>query len=229
MPYFSFAPFGFTPFGFTPFGFTPFGFTPFGFTPTPPAVFTFTPTPPAIFSFTPTVFSFVPYCIEANTPVRTTEGYIKAKDLRVGQKLISYEFDELPAKGSYDVELWTANSISNDKIVETNINAIKALEAGTTVMFNSKKDRRFSLEHMLLVKRDDKYTFMQAGVVRVGDILVYDIDDRMTDVVVESIGYLDEDTTVYDITVDPYDTFIAGDIIAHNKKGIFQGPTKRDK
>jgi intein/homing endonuclease len=84
------------------------------------------------------------------------------------------------------------------------------------------------MEHLMLVKRDGVYAFVQAGVVKVGDYLVSDINDQAIDTLVEVVEYIDETTDVYDITVNPYSIFIAGDLISHNKKGAFQGLTIRD-
>jgi len=81
---------------------------------------------------------------------------------------------------------------------------------------------------MVLAKINGKYMFAQAGVLQIGDSLIYDIDNKTSEVVIETIGFIDEITSIYNLSVDPYDLFIAGDIVTHNKKGYFQGPTKRD-
>jgi hypothetical protein len=203
---------------------------------TPPIIAIIAVTPPiiAIIAVTPPIIAIIavsppPVCVHGDTLIRTLDGYVKARDLFIGQNLTSYTFNELPtSREFYDVETWTSNELNGDQTVPTTIEAIKVRQVAVTVMFNNLKTRRFSLEHMLLAKRDGVYMFVQAGVIRLGDYLVYDIDNHATDVIVESIGYLDEVTDVYDISVNPYDLFIAGDVIAHNKKGIFQGPTKRD-
>ena len=147
----------------------------------------------------------------------------------IGQNLVSYSFDELPDNSSVDfAETWVSDTLTQSSVVETTISAIKARDVETTVMFNGSKQRRFSLEHLMLVKRDGVYAFIQAGVIKLGDYLVYDINNQATDVLVEVLGYVDETTDVYDITVNPYSLFIAGDLISHNKKGAFQGLTSRD-
>jgi intein/homing endonuclease len=149
--------------------------------------------------------------------------------LFIGQNLASYKFNELPDNSSVDfAETWVSDTLTGGEVVETTIGAIKARDVATTVMFNGSKQRRFSLEHLMLVRRDGVYAFIQAGVIKMGDYLVYDINDQATDVLVEVVGYVDEVTDVYDITVSPYSLFIAGDLISHNKKGAFQGLTQRD-
>ena len=169
------------------------------------------------------------FCVQGDVLVRTADGHVKARDLFIGQKLASYKFNELPDNSSVDfAETWVSDTLTGGEVVETTIGAIKARDVATTVMFNGSKQRRFSLEHLMLVKRDGIYAFVQAGVVKMGDYLVYDINDQATDVLVEVLGYVDEVTDVYDITVSPYSLFIAGDLISHNKKGAFQGLTIRD-
>jgi len=202
--------------GFGPF----FPFFP-GFAPPPPPFFPgFTPPPPPFFPS---------FCVQGDVLVRTSTGYVKARDLFIGQNLASYKFNELPDNSSVDfAETWVSDTLTGGEVVETTIGAIKARDVATTVMFNGSKQRRFSLEHLMLVRRDNVYAFVQAGVVKMGDYLVYDINDQATDVLVEVVGYVDEVTDVYDITVSPYSLFIAGDLISHNKKGAFQGLTQRD-
>ena len=214
-------------------------------TPTAPPFFpffppTFEPAPP-FFPFFPPSFPTAPEptappsfptpvaCVQGDVLVRTTTGYVKARDLFIGQNLVSYSFDELPDNSSVDfAETWVSDTLTQSSVVETTISAIKARDVETTVMFNGSKQRRFSLEHLMLVKRDGVYAFIQAGVIKLGDYLVYDINNQATDVLVEVLGYVDETTDVYDITVNPYSLFIAGDLISHNKKGAFQGLTSRD-
>ena len=187
-------------------------------------------TPP----FFPPFFPFFPpyfpnFCVHGDTEIRTSNGYVKAKDIQVGEKLVSYTFNELPLdRDLYNIETWSSESITEDTVVETSVESIKIRQVAVTIMLNESKTRRFSLEHMLLARRGDTYMFIQAGTLKIGDFLVYDIEDRMTDVEVQSIGFLDEDVDVYDFSVTPYDLFIAGDVIAHNKKALFQGPTIKD-
>jgi hypothetical protein len=231
-PYFPFFPFFppyFAPPFFPPFfPFFPF-FPPYFAPPFFPPFFPFFPFFPPYFAapFFPPFFPA--FCVHGDTPIRTPEGYVLAKDIKVGDTLSSYRFNELPLdRSQYVLETWSSESITEDQIVETTVESIKIRQAAVTVMLNEAKNRRFSLEHMLLARREDTYMFIQAGTLKVGDFLVYDINNRMTDVKVESIGYLDETVDVYDFSVTPYDLFIAGDVVAHNKKGAFQGPTRRD-
>jgi len=79
-----------------------------------------------------------------------------------------------------------------------------------------------------LVKRNGNYVFLQTGSLEIGDYLVYDTDGVATDVLVEAMTYFDGEMDVYQVSVDPYDLFIAGDVIVHNKKSGFQGLTNKD-
>jgi len=179
---------------------------------------------------TPIIAHPPPVCIQGDTLVRTAIGYMKARDLYIGQKLASYSFSELPEnEQDYTVDEWVSNSMTDVKEQVAEIYAIKASTRLVTVTFNADKKKRFSLEHMMLVRRDGAYMFIQSGVVQMGDYLVYDDNGVTKDVLVHTIGYINEETDVYEINVTPYDLIIAGDLVTHNHKSLFQGPTRLDR
>jgi len=179
---------------------------------------------------TPIIATPPPVCIQGDTLVRTAIGYMKARDLYIGQKLASYSFSELPEnEQDYTVDEWVSNSMTDVKEQVAEIYAIKASTRLVTVTFNADKKKRFSLEHMMLVRRDGAYMFIQSGVVQMGDYLVYDDNGVTKDVLVHTIGYINEETDVYEINVTPYDLIIAGDLVTHNHKSLFQGPTRLDR
>lgn len=199
-------------------------------TPTPPPVAPPNPPPPIKPPLAPTPPPVAPppvapppvACVQGDTLVRTSSGYVKARDLLVGQKLKSYSFKELPkTESSYDLMTWTSKTLSEDSLVETEIVAIKSSTRSITMMFNGDKTRRFSLEHTMFVKRENIYMFIQSGAVQIGDYLLYDSNGNVEEIMVDTIGFINEETDVYDISVDPYDLFIAGDLVVHNFKFIF--------
>lgn len=158
------------------------------------------------------------YCVHGDTEIRTPDGYVKAKDISIGQTITSYSLNET---GKHDIETWSSESIIDDMIVETSIKGIKVHRVAATLTLNGSKTRRFSLDHVILIKRNDVYMFAKAGTIAIGDYLVYDINNKATDVLVEKIVYIDEETDVYEFSLDTYDLFIAGDIIVHNAKNFF--------
>ena len=181
---FSFAPFGFTPFSpfsFTPFGFTPFApfsFTPFGvfgFSPfnvfgfSPFNVFGFSPfnvfgfSPFRVFGFSPfRVFGFSPsfFCIDEDAPVLTKTGNKKAKDIKLGDTLITKTFDQLPVGHFAEVIMWMGmGGLTNYRDIESTVTEIVPSVVEQTVIINNNPDMRFSTMEDILTVKHNIYKF----------------------------------------------------------------------
>jgi len=205
---FSFAPFGafgFTPFGFTPFGFTPFGFTPFGFTP---------------FGFTP--WAGPSNCIHEDTLIRTPNGDVAAKDIKVNDAVLTINIEEIPLQGldsgDYDwrsIAIPTLTSLGN---LETLITKTEESTVQEVVWFNGESESKFSLKQPILIKGDPFYLFVESGAVKVGDVLIKVASDgSITEVPITSVDTDDSSHKVYQFGCEPQDWFIAGNYLVHNK------------
>jgi hypothetical protein len=229
---FSFAPFGafgFSPFGafgFSPFGafgFSPFGafgFSPFGFSPF--GAFGFSP-----FGFSP--FGFSPYspprCIAGDTEIAAvdTDGnltLVKAKDIRVGDKVFSPlwdEFDGTPSPYESRIEY---QSLTNKRIGIGEIEQVLEKKAEKSIIFNRNDKKHFSLTQPILARRQgQKDAWEFAGDLADGDIIwEYNFDtSSYEEVVVEDAHIESVEIDVFQISVKGIDTFIAGGIVSHNK------------
>ena len=138
---FSFTPFGafgFTPFGFTPFGFTPFGFTPFGFV----------------------TFGFTPWgtvgCIHEDTLVKTPSGDIPAKDVKVGDKVLTVDIPEIPLEDYLSADWnWTTINIATlttGTPVEASVVNMVESEKQEVIWFNGESDKKYSLTQPIFIK-----------------------------------------------------------------------------
>ena len=210
---FSFTPFSFAPFGafgFTPFG--AFGFTPFG-----------------AFGFTPFgAFGFTPWggpgggCVHEDTLIRTPNGDVAAKDIKVDDFITSIGIQEIPLEGLDSPDYaWRSVSIptaTNTGIVEVRVTASEELIVQEVVYFNGESDIKFSLDHPMFLKGDPNYVFILAGGIKVGDILIKIAPDgSIIEVPVTSINTDDTSHKVYKFSCEPQDWFISGDYLTHNK------------
>jgi hypothetical protein len=207
---------------------------------TPPPIISFSffhgmsysPPPVIISSPPPVIISSPPPptgCIQGDTLVLTTDGLIPMRDITVGQKIVSYSFNELPeSERAYNPETWTAKTLTGSATQIATITGIQKTMRATTMTFNKDPGKRFSLEQTLFVKRKDTYMFIQSGVVEIGDILIEKDGDVIKETPVNMILYIDEETDVYQVNVDEFDLIVAGNLVAHNFKPRFHGPTKRD-
>ena len=200
---FSFVPFGV--FGFSPF--QVFGFSPF-------AVFGFSPF--RVFGFSPfRVFGFSPttYCIDEDTPVLTTEGYKKAKEVELGDMLVVKAFEEMPVGALPKIALWSGkNGLTNYRELEAQVTEIVPTEVHETIIFNNNPDLRFSMMEDMFVFKNGVYKFILAREIQPGDKIV----TRDSLLVVENVEIVTENRTVYDFYRYPVGLIIAGDVLVYN-------------
>ena len=219
---FSFTPFGV--FGFSPFsvfGFSPFnvfGFSPFN-------VFGFSPF--RVFGFSPTVsyfaFSPVPYCIDEETPVLTKNGYMLAKDILVGDILITKIFKDIPITNHDGLREWSSENNKEYTTLESTVNSIKESEVSATVVINGDKYKRFSTQEDILVVRDGKLMFVISSELKNKDLIVKNADENVEDGLfyeVRSIQIIEEVRKVYQYKVEPFGLIVADSLLINNSYPI---------
>ena len=221
---FSFAPFG--AFGFSPFG--AFGFSPFtAFTFSPFMAFGFSPFYFYPFSFAPfRAFGFAPSCIASKTKISTINDYLEvvlvaAEDLKIGDKLICPIWEEFDVDDylDYQHEKVFYKQITSLKHKFAYVKDISSKVVTDTIIFNSDAKKHFSKLQPILAKKQGTETFAWeiTGTITAGDIVMQynPLEEEFEEVLIEDVQILNNiQETVYLITPDGDNTFIAGDIIA---------------
>jgi hypothetical protein len=206
---FSFVPF--SVFGFSPF--SVFGFSPFN-------VFGFSPF--NVFGFSPfRVFGFSPsfFCIDEDAPVLTKTGNKKAKDIKVGDTLITKTFDQLPVGHFAEVIMWMGmGGLTNYRDIESTVTEIVPSVVEETVIINNNPDMRFSTMEDILTVKHNVYKFIPSREIKPGDTLVTK-DSLM---VVENVETVNETRTVYMFSRDPLGLVIAGNLLCYSSYALTQ-------
>jgi hypothetical protein len=206
---FSFVPFGV--FGFSPF--SVFGFSPFN-------VFGFSPF--NVFGFSPfRVFGFSPsfFCIDEDAPVLTKTGNKKAKDIKLGDTLITKTFDQLPVGHFAEVIMWMGmGGLTNYRDIESTVTEIVPSTVEQTVIINNNPDMRFSTMEDILTVKHNIYKFIPSREIKPGDTLVTK-DSLM---VVEDVETVNETRTVYMFSRDPLGLVIAGNLLCYSSYALTQ-------
>ena len=209
---FSFTPFGV--FGFSPFqvfGFSPFnvfGFSPFN-------VFGFSPF--RVFGFSPTYFGGL--CIDQETPVLTKKGYMLAKDIEIGDTLITKTFKDIPMTNHDGLREWSSENNKEYITLESTVNRIKESEVSATVVINGDKYKRFSTQEDILVVRDGKLMFVISSELKNKDLIVKNADENIEDGLlyeVRSIEIIQEVRKVYDFMREPFGLIVADSLLVYN-------------
>ena len=220
------APYSFTPaysftpvaYSFTPYSFTPvYSFTPYSFTP----VYSFVP-----YSFTPTAYSFVPLkvCIDQDTLIQVVglENSVEfkaAKDIKLEDQIWSITWEGLLD----DLQDPSASTVYPENLqgvqrVKSKIVQIEPSIKETTIYFNGDKNKRFTAEEKVLIKRGSSHIFVEAKTITTSDLIFEATDSGMVATPVTGIDYIEETRNVFKFNAFPVDTIIAGNMVVHNSK-----------
>jgi hypothetical protein len=221
-PYFPFFPF----FPFFP-PFFPF-FPPFF--PFFPPFFPFFPFFPPFFPFFPPFFptfprfSQGPQCIYEDTLIKTSTGLVAVKNISVGDILYTINLAEVANDHQFSLEVdpedFNSSTLtSTSGLVEAVVTAITAKDLPAYMYFNNNTNGKFSLEQPMFIKTSTgEYRVVASGVIGEGDYLInVDENGNISETLVESIQTVEEPSTMYAISCEPQDWFIADGYLVHNK------------
>lgn len=201
-------------------------------TTTPPFFPPFFPWFPPFFPWFPPFFPwfppwFPPYfpwfvpnpwnCIAAETMIATTNGDKKAEHISVGDTVISYDIAELPIDDEEGMFSWSSKTLTIRNTVEATVVSVEHKPA-QIIMFNDDESMRYSTSQPMFVKKDNVYKILPTSMIDIGDILVsIDPSGKIEEIGVVSIDTEDLAGHTYQINCEPYDWFIAGGCLVHNK------------
>ena len=232
VPY-SFVPFSFVPFSFVPYSFVPYSFVPFSFVPAPPfsfSPFSFVPAPP--FSFAPqpafgfAPYSFAPYSftpspgggfeksLGPDTLVLTTDGLTAAKNINVGDVLVSTEIPGLGINFTIDeIKAWTQDpanmTVVPDK--QTTVTHVVTSTASVSVLLNGEL---FSGTHYMLTKRDNVVRMIATkDLLNTDELWSADINNWVP---VIQLIIKDLPHEVVSINCEPYDMFFTDHFLVYD-------------
>ena len=220
-PFFPFFPPYFPPF----FPFFPPYFPPFFpfFPPYFPPFFPFFPP-----RFTP-VGPYFPACLDENTLVLTNEGMKPAKDIKVGDTLLTVDALGLSNQPNATPLEINVKNLNITNLRSTQVTNVIVSDKTDRVYFNENAKIQFTETHPIFVKRNNEYRVVEAGSVQEGDIIIIidisllkeqiNISEVITETVINKVEKktLDVAKSVYTFSCDPYNWYFAGNILTHNK------------
>ena len=172
---------------------------------------------PPFFPFFPPAFPYFPFfppafkgkgCIAENAQVLTSNGYVSAKDIKIGDKLVTVN----PLDLTNYVTFVDATIKDNVTFVETEVLS-NTIRENSLVKLNG-SETMFAPTHPVFVKDNDNIVVKYSGDVIVGDYVV-NVDPengQITYTVVETIELLDS-VNVYDIRTTPFKWYIVGNYL----------------
>jgi hypothetical protein len=119
-------------------------------------------------------------CIVGSTLVATPNGPVEAQHLRGGDVVYSVRFAELTTDETvYSLPLWSSESLTPVQMLTTVVQQVRVTRA--SMMQISINGDRFTPEHPILVRRHTTYSFLSAGSVQVGDLVLRRGGDTVAD------------------------------------------------
>jgi hypothetical protein len=147
--------------------------------------------------------------------ILTPQGYKEVSSLRVGDKLISLDVEELTTEGlsGNDLMTWSSDTFTNNGLVETEI--VSIVETTKYVNLYQINSDWFTSGHDILVRKDERHFFLTADQIdETYEVFSHATQDWKQVESVDSI--LDSEQTVYSIDCEPHDIFFTQDALVYN-------------
>jgi hypothetical protein len=226
-PYFppAFPYFDPTPPFFPFFPYFPPSFPFFPFFPYFPPSFPYFPAP----YFPPRFGPYFPACVDGDTLILTNEGPKAARDIKVGDKLLTVDATSLVNEFNKTPLQINVEDLKITNLVYTDVTNVISSNKPDRVYFNYNIETQFTETHPIFVKRNNEYRVVEAGSVVEGDILININLDELTEVIdINKIISENEvikinkitlgvSNSVYTFSCNPYNWYFAGNILTHNK------------
>jgi hypothetical protein len=149
-------------------------------------------------------------CIEEDSQVLTPNGYLLAKNVNIGDVLLTVDPSEINI-----ADLASGAGIQiREKVVLAETTVVKHEIAQKSIVRFNESDTLFSENQLIFVKDGDVVKHKEAGQVQVGDILVT-LRIESCEITFETVETIEElpAKNVYDIRCEPSQWFIAGNNI----------------
>lgn len=159
-------------------------------------------------------------CLVSSTLISTPIGFVKAKDIKVGDLVHSVKFAELSTDETVDTIMsWSTNILTPTELTTSVIKKI-SIEKPVDYYLSLNGDL-MTPEHPVLVRHNGIHSFMQAGDVHVG----YEVLKRNGDnlfalewVPVVSNDFIEAKDTVYLFDAEDDDVIFTANMLTHNIK-----------
>lgn len=192
---------------------------------TPPTTVTSPRTSPPLSTPPPPPASNASTCLVSSTLISTPNGFVKAKDIKVGDVVHSIKFAELSTDETVDTIMnWSTGVLTP---LELTTSVIKAIVLEQPVDFYlSLNGDLMTPEHPVLVRHNGIYKFMEAGDIHLGYEVLKRTGEALTDlkwVPVTSNEFIEAPDTVYLFDAEEDDVIFTASMLTHNRKYLGGG------
>lgn len=167
--------------------------------------------------------------MDGDTLILTSEGLKPARDIKVGDKLLTVDALGLANQPNATPLEINVQDLMINNLAHTEVTNVIASDKQDRVYFNGNSEVQFTETHPIFVKRNNEYRVVEAGSVVEGDILILINVDLLSEnldiakVIKEDIVLkinkitLELEKDVYTFSCSPHNWYFAGNILTHNK------------
>ena len=115
------------------------------------------------------------------------------------------------------ISKWSNSILNNVNFYNSKLTDIKTDIKLQTIYFNEDSSKELSLSEVILINRNEEFTFKCVSEIEVGDIIISHLPDTdFEDILIESINIVEKETTTYLFYRDPFGLLIVDGMLAYN-------------
>jgi hypothetical protein len=113
---------------------------------------------------------------------------------------------------------WKSKELDNVGFNLSKLTDIKTDIKEKTIYFNEDSTKELSLSEVILINRDNEFTFKCVSEIKIGDIIIAcpSAYTDFKDILIESINIVEKQTTTYLFYRDPFGLLIVDGMLVYN-------------
>ena len=159
-------------------------------------------------------------CLVSDSPITKADGTIvEVGDLNEGDELKGYALAGLSDASDANFLEWESDTIGE---TQKNVKVVNVTYSFSNKIYNiNNGELKGTSEHPMLVKdkSDGKYRFKQLVRLEVGDSLIKEVGNSLTEVEITSLTIESDEIEIVSLDVEVQDTYLVNGYVTHNKGG----------
>ncbi len=159
-------------------------------------------------------------CLISESPIIKADGnVVEVGDLNEGDELKGYALAGLSEDSDGDFLEWESDTIGE---TQKNVKVVNVTYSFSSKIYNiNNGEIKGTSEHPMLIKdkSDGKYRFKELVRLEIGDYLIQEINNVLTEKEITSIEIETDEVEIVSLDVEVQDTYLVNGYVTHNKGG----------
>ena len=159
-------------------------------------------------------------CLISESPIIKADGnVVEVGDLNEGDELKGYALAGLSEDSDGDFLEWESDTIGE---TQKNVKVVNVTYSFSNKIYNiNNGEIKGTSEHPMLIKdkSDGKYRFKELVRLEIGDYLIQEINNVLTEKEITSVEIETDEVEIVSLDVEVQDTYLVNGYVTHNKGG----------